>query len=111
MNVNFNGYGENAATFEADSTLTAAGVPVKISGDGTVAACASGENFCGICTGLRAGYAAVQLAGYVTMPAKSKIEAGYKKLAAGADGCVAVASAGREYLVVNSTADTVGFIL
>ena len=39
MNVNFNGYGENVATFVADSSLTAAGVPVKITADGTVGKC------------------------------------------------------------------------
>ena len=30
MNVNFNGYGENVATFIADKTITEAGVPVKM---------------------------------------------------------------------------------
>ena len=37
MNVNFNGFGENAATFIADETLTEAGVPVKMKDNGTVA--------------------------------------------------------------------------
>ena len=45
MNVNFNGYGENVATFIADNALTEAGVPVKISADGKVAKCASGDLF------------------------------------------------------------------
>nr|DAZ14599.1 MAG TPA: hypothetical protein [Caudoviricetes sp.] len=111
MNVNFNGYGENAATFEADSTLKASGVPVKISDDGTVAPCASGDVFCGVCLSVRNGYAVVQLGGYVTLPATSKIAVGYKKLAAAANGCAAVSTTGREYLVVNSTADSVSFIL
>lgn len=35
MNVNFNGYGENAATFIADKTITEAGVPVKMKDNGT----------------------------------------------------------------------------
>ena len=35
MNVNFNGYGENIATFIADSGLTQTGVPVKMSDDGS----------------------------------------------------------------------------
>lgn len=111
MNVNFNGYGENVATFEADSTLTEAGVPVKMSGDGTVAACASGDDFCGVCVNVRAGYASVQLAGYVRLPATSKIAAGYKKLSASSDGSVAVTTTGREHLVVDSTDDSVGIIL
>ena len=69
MNVNFNGYGENVLTFIADSGLTETGVPVKISDDGTVAKCDGNDNFCGICVGLRDGYAAVQLAGYVRVAA------------------------------------------
>lgn len=111
MNVNFNGYGENVLTFIADSALTETGVPVKISADGTVAKCGGNENFCGVCVGLRGGYAAVQLAGYVRLPAASKIAAGYKKLAAGSNGDVAINSSGRELLVVDSTATEVGFIL
>ena len=83
MNVNFNGYDENVLTFEAGINLKTAGVPVKMTDDGKVTACTSGEVFCGICLSLRGGYATVQLKGYVTMPAKSKIAVGYKKLAAG----------------------------
>lgn len=45
MNVNFNGFGENAATFIADETLTEAGVPVKMKDNGTVAKCDASENF------------------------------------------------------------------
>lgn len=111
MNVNFNGYGENVATFIADSSLTETGVPVKISADGTVAKCAKNDVFCGVCTGLRAGYATVQLSGYVTMKAGAKIAVGYKKLAAGENGAVAEYTSGREYLVLDSTATSVGFIL
>lgn len=111
MNINFNGYGENVLTFIADSSLTEAGVPVKISGDGTVAKCSANENFCGVCIGLRNGYAAVQLSGYIKMPASAKIAPGYKKLATGSDSTVAVNSSGRELLVLDSTATEVGFIL
>ena len=111
MMVNFNGFGENSATFEADSSLTTAGVPVKISGDGKVSACTSGEAFCGICTHLRDGFATVQLAGYVTMPTTEKITVGYTSIAAGAEGTVSVSSSGREYLVLDSTQTSVGFIL
>lgn len=110
MNVNFNGYGENAVTFETDGTVTA-GVPVKMTDDGKVTACANGDVFCGVSLSVRDGYAVVQLAGYVTMPAKSKIAVGYKKLAAGESSAVASSITGREYLVLNSTADSVGFIL
>ena len=111
MNVNFNGYGENVATFIADSTLTEAGVPVKVSADGTVAPCASGDLFCGICVGVRDGYAAVQLSGYATVRTSSKITVGYQKLAASASGTVAVNTTGRQLLVLNSTDTDAGIIL
>lgn len=111
MNVNFNGAGENVLTFIADSSLTDTGVPVKISGDGTVAGCGEGDAFCGICVGIRDGYAAVQISGYAVFKAASKITAGYKKLAAADDGNIAVDENGRELLVVNSTANEAGVIL
>ena len=48
MNVNFNGFGENAATFIADGTLTEAGVPVKMKDNCTVAKCGKRERrLCG----------------------------------------------------------------
>lgn len=110
MNVNFNGYGENVATFMADETVQA-GAPVKMSADGTVAVCSANEPFCGICIAVRDGYASVQLSGYVTMPAKEKIAVGYQKLAASTDNTVAVNTSGKEKLVINSTETEVGFIL
>lgn len=110
MNVNFNGYGENVATFMADETVQA-GAPVKMSTDGTVALCSANEAFCGICVGVRDGYASVQLAGYVTMQTNEKIAVGYQKLAASTDNTVAVNDAGREMLVINSTETEAGFIL
>lgn len=111
MNVNFNGYNENVATFVADSKLNTAGVPVKISADGTVAACASGDKFCGICVAVRDGYATVQLSGYVTVKTSAKLALGYTKLAAGTNGAVTANENGREHLVINSTASEAGIIL
>ena len=110
MNVNFNGFGENAATFIADGTLTEAGVPVKMKDNGTVAKCGANENFCGMCVSVRGGYAVVQLSGYVKVKSDKKIAVGYKKLSATAGG-VSVTTTGREYLVLDSTDTSVGFIL
>ena len=112
MNVAFNGYGEGVMTFEAASGVTA-GSPVEITANGRVAAVTSGA-FCGICTGVRSGYAAVQLSGYVNVPSSGSISLGYQKLGAATGGKVKADSTnGREYLVVDvdSTANTVGFIL
>lgn len=110
MNVNFNGFGENVATFMADSKVVA-GAPVKMSTDGTVTISSATEPFCGVCIAVRDGYASVQLKGYVTMPAKSKIAVGYQKLTASVENTVAVNTSGREFLVLNSTDTEVGFIL
>ena len=111
MNVNFNGFNENAATFLAANTITAVGQPVKPSAEGAVTKCASGDAFCGIVTGLRGGYATVQLTGYAEFPASARISVGYQKLAVNAAGQVAANANGREYLVVDSTTTTVGIIL
>lgn len=111
MNVNFNGIGETVATFVADDSLTQTGVPVKVSDSGTAAACDSGDAFCGVCVGLRDGYAAVQLRGFATLPASAEIDAGYRKLAVDSNGAVVVNAGGRELLVVQSTADEVGVLL
>ncbi len=111
MDVNFNGYGENTATFAAASNLTQAGVPVKISADGTVAACSSGDVFCGICLAVRNGYAAVQLSGYAKVKTTSKLSLGYTKVAAGSNGTVAANTAGRELLVINASSTEAGIIL
>lgn len=110
MNVNFNGYGENVATFIAEGSVSV-GAPVKISGDGTVSACSSGDKFCGICLAVRDGYASVQLSGYISVSTTSEISVGYQTISAGANGKVATSDTGREYLVVDSTATTAGIIL
>lgn len=111
MGISFNGYGENVVTFNAGSGLTTAGVPVKISGDGTVAPCAENDVFCGVCVNVRDGYAAVQLSGFVVLPAAAKITAGYQKVAINSAGKVAANVNGREVLVVSSSATSVGIIL
>ena len=96
MGISFKGYGENVVTFNADSALTEAGVPVKMTADSTVGKCSANDKFCGICVNLRDGYAAVQIAGYAVFGATSKIAVGYKKLAATAAGKAAVNENGRE---------------
>ena len=111
MNVNFNGYNQNVLTFIADSGITEPGVPVKMSDDGTVTVCGANEVFCGVCVGLRGGYAAVQLSGYARFATNSKITVGFQQLAAAANGKIAVKSGGRKLLVVDSTATEAGVIL
>lgn len=111
MDIRFNGFNENVVTFLCDSTA-AAGKVVRMKENGTVTACAAGENFIGVCLSVRDGYAAVQLSGYVELPVSgSGVSAGYCTLTAAESGAVKGAQAGREYLVLEKTTDTVGFIL
>lgn len=111
MDIHFSGYGENAATFLADTSVVKPGLPVKMTGSATVGLCSAGDVFCGVCLHAREGYATVQLSGFVRMPADKNIGTGYKKLSAAAGGKVASAESGREYLVVQADNETVGFIL
>lgn len=110
MNVNFNGFAENVATFIADSSVKV-GSPVKISANGTVSACSSGDTFCGICINVRDGYASVQLSGFITVPTSAKLALGFTKLAAGSNGNIAASTSGREHLVICSDTSQAGIIL
>lgn len=111
MGINFNGFGENVLTFNAASGLTSAGVPVKMTGDGEVGPCSNNDVFCGVCVNVRDGYAAVQLSGFVVLPAAAKITAGYQKVAVNSAGKVAANENGREVLVLSSSATEVSIIL
>ena len=102
METCFNGIGETAATFLAQDGVTP-GMPVKVTANGTVGACAAGDDFCGVALNERCGYAAVQLGGYAELPYDGAAPAaGWQDLAAAADGKIVVASSGgRQHLVLN----------
>ena len=114
MKVSLNGFGEQVATFEAESTVTVGSV-VKVTSNGTVGICAEKEPFCGVVLSVRNGFAAVQLGGYAgNVPyTGTGMAVGYKTIAAAADGKVQVDAAGRNLLVtdVDATASTCGFLL
>ncbi len=111
MSVSFGGFHNETATFKVTEEI-AAGTPVKISDNCTVAACEEGDAFCGVLANGDASYAAVQVYGEVTAKySGSAPELGYAALCAGADGVKA--GGNREYLVVavNETAGTVTFLM
>lgn len=113
MDISLNGYGENAATFAVSGNV-AAGMPVKVSANGTVAPCAAKDKFCGVALSVRGGYAAVQLAGYVKVPyAGTKPAPGYQAINADGTGKVQAEATGRLLLVtdVDEPAGTCGIVL
>lgn len=114
MELSFSGFGEIAATFAAQDGVTP-NIPVKMTANGTVGACAAGDDFCGVVLNTRGGYAAVQLAGYVRLPYDGTAPtAGWQALSAAAGGKIQTASTGgRKLLVVDmdGAAKTCGVIL
>ena len=111
-NHSFEGIGQWAATFACNGVQ--AGQAVKISGGGTVAACADEEDFCGVVlTAGRDGKACtVALGGMVTMPFTGTAPAlGWTGLAADGKGGVKALDTGRKHLVADADSKTVTFVL
>ena len=105
-----NGFNEEIVTFEANGNIEV-GTPVMVIGNGAVGIAFG--TFCGICKGIRNGYAAVQLKGYVAVSYINAPRIGYSKLSA-VDGKVTADNVtGREYLVIDIDTETktVGFML
>ena len=114
MKISMNGFGENMATFACGGT-TVYGSLVKMSDNGTVSPCVSGDVFCGVANSTRNGFAAVQLNGYREIPYTGTApKVGYQTLAAsGAQSVSTVSTGGRSYLVVDvdPNAKTIGMML
>ena len=116
MSVSFEGIGERAVTFETVNDVNA-GAPVKMSANGKVALCGTGERMCGIALYVAEdGCASVQLGGYVNVSYTGTAPAvGYARMIADGNGGVKVDSeaTGGEYLVtdVDENAKTVGFFM
>ena len=104
MKVCFEDIGHMSATFAVENGE--GGMPVKVCANGTVKACADGEAFCGVMEGKRAGFAGVQLHGFVTLGYTGSAPAlGYNELAADGQGGVKVSAGGRKCLVVSVEPD------
>ncbi len=110
MNVSFDGIGEKIVTFEAASGVEA-GAMVKMSGAGTVAACAAKNDVpIGKVLQVRGGICAVQTAGYMKLPCASGTVVGFGLFALGEDKKLASGTSGRPGFVVDvdSTAGECG---
>ncbi len=115
MKLSYEGIGQWAATF-ACSKVTE-GELVKISSNGTVAACGTGDDFCGVAvSGSRGGDACAGALGGMITAGYTGVAApalGWSALTADGNGGVQASETGREYLVVDvdSAAKTVTFAL
>ena len=116
MKLSYEGIGQWAATFACDDL--AEGELVKVSANGTVAACAAGDDLCGMVlyVGRGGDACAVALGGMVTagytVPAEGAAPAlGWSGLSADGEGGVQADADGSTYLVVDvdTTAKTVTF--
>ena len=102
MNCSYEGIGQWAATFACEQAVV--GEVVKISGNGTVAACESGDGFCGMVVSVSRGgdACAVALGGMVTVGYTGSAPAlGWSGLSADGSGGVMADTAGRSCMVVD----------
>ena len=116
MKVSFEGIGESVVTFFNSDVngVKAAGVPVKMSGNGEVAGCGDGDRFFGVSIYRDDGFASIQNGGYVEMAySGADPAAGYANLLANGAGGVKKGAAGSEFLIigVDTVNKTLGFML
>lgn len=98
--VSFEGIGAVVATFLTEEGVTG-GQVVKVAENGKVASCADGDTFCGVAMEPRKGAAAVQVKGFVTVPATGSLALGWTEVAANGAGGVKASAGGRSVLVVS----------
>ena len=97
----FEDIGAVVATFAAQEGVQG-GQVVKITGSGTVSPCGDGELFCGVALEPRAGGAAVQVGGFVTVSCTGALTPGWATLVADGAGGVKSAAEGVNTLVVSA---------
>ena len=110
--ISFEGIGELVATFACEETVQA-GQLVKVTGPGTVGPCSDGDRFCGVALSAADGYAAVQLAGFITVAAGEDVTEGWCALAADGSGGVKVdaGQTGGTYLVAEAADGSAAVLL
>ena len=91
----FEDIGAVVATFQVSGEVRGSQV-VKVSASRTVAPCSAGDKFCGVALEPRAGGAAVQVKGFVTVTCTGTLTPGWAVLAADGKGGVQAAAAGSD---------------
>ena len=103
MSVSFHGIGQWCATFLGDGIQE--GAVVKVTGQGTAAACAPGDPFCGVAVAGDKEACTVQLGGFARLSYDTAAPAiGYTALSADGKGGVQSDEDGRSYWVVEQDA-------
>lgn len=89
----FEDIGAVVATFAADAGVKG-GQMVKLTGNGAVGPCSTGERFCGVAMEPRQGGVAVQIKGFMDVKVTGELSVGWAALAADDSGGVKVADSG-----------------
>lgn len=114
MSISFNGFNEQVLTFKTETEL-AAGTLVKMSGNGTVAACANGDKIIGVVLSCRDNLACVQVGGYINLPYSGTAPTtGYCGICAASATKIKTDSSAGKLLAVfdtDTTAATAGILL
>ena len=93
--ISYEDIGAVTATFAVSGEVKG-GQVVKVSASRTVAPCTAGDKFCGVALEPRAGGAAVQVKGFVTVSCTGTLTPGWALLAADGKGGVQAAAAGSD---------------
>lgn len=91
--ISFEDIGSVVATFLADSGVEG-GQVVKLTGSGQVGPCSAGDAFCGVALEPRAGMAAVQVKGFMSVKTADTLTVGWATLAGDGDGGVKAVETG-----------------
>lgn len=114
MSISFKGFNEQVLTFKTEAEL-AAGTLVKMSGNGTVAPCESGDKIIGVVISCRDNTAGVQVGGYITLPySGAEPSPGYCSICAASETEITQDSSNGKLLAVLETdtaAATAGILL
>lgn len=111
MNVSFDGIGEVTATFEVSGSVKP-GQAVKLVGNGKVGVCAADKDVpAGVAVKVHDGYAAVQVKGYVRLPAAAGLTVGHQLVTITATGAVQSGTTGRPALVLDVESGACGLII
>ena len=112
MNVSLNGFNESMLTFACSEEI-AAGTPVKITDNNTVAPCKDGDVMVGYAQNCKCGFVGVMMNGYFNKNYSGDISLGYQKIAADENGGVKMDENGVTVIVtdIDTANKTVGFIM